>query len=116
MKKTFKQHQIICDLERDIEVKNVTIKELTSTLAEKDAIIERYKNSLEATNTDVSELKKLIKNTPEDCKPGDYCKACEFGKEFKIRMTHPNSICYYDQYVTICCKGGACSNFVKKED
>lgn len=111
--KKFNANQTISDLKTEISCKNATIKELTALLAEKDAIIERYKSSLEAANVDLTEYKKYLTNTPEDCKPGAYCRSCHFSEEFSVRLFNPTGSSRIE-YMPVCIKGGICSNFVKK--
>lgn len=93
----------VSDLTREICEKDDRIKELEADVAEKEAEI----NRLSQTLCDYTALRDA---TPDDCKRGEWCKACEFVKEFRVRCgpwrTHT---------IWACGKGESCPNFVQKE-
>lgn len=52
----------------------------------------------------------LHESTPEDCKRGKWCEACEFAKEFHYSSGWVNRTGYF------CGKGESCNNFIQKKE
>ncbi len=82
--------------------------------SEKDRIIKRLEfenRQLEAhikILTDKLDKILLDLNTaPEGCKPGPYCKACEFSKNYSY------SYLGHDNIIYTCGKAETCKNFVE---
>ena len=53
--------------------------------------------------------------TPEDCKRGEWCKACEFAVCRLVRVQHPNFATRYHT-VYMCGKGESCQHFVQRKE
>ena len=56
-------------------------------------------------------LKKTMNAVPDDCEMGVWCKACGFGKEYRL---HESDYGYGTYLGTICTKG-ICQNFTPRE-
>ena len=80
-------------------------KKLIDTIAECDEKI----NSLKSL---VKKYENLNDGVPEDCKRGEWCKACEFGKP--INVSDGPCGCISIRTVYFCGKGEACQHFVQK--
>lgn len=94
------------------------ILELTQTIEKKDEDIARLEQKLDEAEATISNLNSNLRSfkavndgTPEDCKRGSWCGACEFAKEVVI----PGKSFLGNTHVTFCGKGESCSNFVQKE-
>ena len=86
---------------------------LESKLRKKDETINELEWDINLYEKKIEEIQKLIDSIPEDCKPGGWCKACEFKKPFFLYR-------YGERYgvrdvVYACGKGEACKNFVQED-
>jgi hypothetical protein len=87
-------------------------RELTSE-KRKNEELQLQLDYAESSLKNVLEIKETI---PDGCFPGEYCRACEFSKDY-----------YYDSYIylylvhntsirgTLCNKANVCPNFTQKE-
>ena len=57
-------------------------------------------------------VQQLADMTPSDCKRGEWCKACEFGRIFCVERGWPYR--HYTAEIVLCGKGEACRNFVER--
>ena len=94
----------------------MTKKILKRLLAEREQEIAELNRELKDKNYRIScmydKLQKFITQedgTPEDCKRGKWCGACEFGRAYHIGYGPDRQLTYF------CGKGKACSNFVQKQ-
>ena len=91
------------------------IRELEGVNAEN----ERLRRALQDMQQDFQEVLTLQKSIPEDCTPGEYCKACGFGKEIyhNYRVSGFTVRRGYDEVVKgyICNRAAVCKNFIQKE-
>lgn len=60
----------------------------------------------------LNKIQQDINTTPEDCRRGPYCTACEFAKYYNVIDYNTN--CIIPTYV--CGKVNACKNFVEKKE
>ena len=79
----------------------------------------RLRSQLDKAIMDFKFATTLKQEMPDDCTPGTYCKACEFGKECfhnyhvytgGYSASYNSSVSFY-----ICTKGETCTNFIQKE-
>ena len=87
-------------------------KELEAIVAEKDREIGRLRCRLDYYEAKFEEIQKAVDATPDDCKPGEYCKACAFSKVYVIRDFYGGN-CLVPTY--LCNKAGSCEKFVQKK-
>lgn len=100
---------------------NKKVGAMTEELFLKDREIARLKeenadlrNCLSDTENAMKNIIAIKKTVPEDCTPGEYCRACEFGKSF----LHHNYIPIVRDSIIqgyYCGKGKSCQHFVQKE-
>lgn len=98
------------------------VKELERTLAQKDEEIDslerknkKLKQMLDDTENEMNKILKLKQTIPEDCTPGEYCRACEFAKPYVYHnyAYHSNRRDIITGH--LCNKGESCGCFVQKE-
>lgn len=70
-------------------------KKLVDALLASEANLKLYKKSY-------NKLRNIMDNTPKDCKPGRYCRACLYGE---LTYSHVD---YKDVYI---CTRNICKNF-----
>lgn len=90
------------------------VEELEKELANAERKNKNLRTQLEYAEDELRGVLELKTSIPEGCTPGEYCRACEFAKDY-----------YYDSYVygvhhtiiqgTLCGKGQACTNFIQKK-
>lgn len=93
------------------------IKELKENLCiciEKNGLlnkeIDELKNERQHLINTISDITRANYTTPEDCKRGEYCRACEFGRPLPITRGYG-----VWQEIVVCGKAETCKNFVQKE-
>lgn len=79
---------------------------------------DRLRRELNMAAYNMQELLQIKQTTTEDCIPGVYCEACQFGKFYHVRhyvSGYTVGRCY-DHEVSgyICDKANSCKNFVQK--
>lgn len=96
----------------------IELAEARNNLRVKDSIIEdlrkdkeRLEKYIDRLEEDINTIQASLKNTPDDCKLGNYCGACEFGRPYRIR----NSCFTSYRLITLCGRAEACKNFVARE-
>lgn len=87
----------IAELERE----NLELKREVERLEQREANWERR---FDAINETMSSL-------PDDCKPGEWCRSCQFGRMFVRYDRHIDN--YESLY--LCGKDSVCKNFVQKD-
>lgn len=91
--------------ESHVETEN---KALEDEIKIKDKKIDDLKNDLKRARDDISNLTKLPKTAPADCKEGAWCESCEFAKTYTARAG------IWGSYTKLYCgKEEACKNFVQ---
>ena len=90
-------NKTIKDQEREIDI-------LKKQLAESEKTVDALDKKLE-------EFTRLSDGTPDDCKRGPWCGACEFSKVMHISYGR-----FGYQNVYFCGKGESCSNFIQKKE
>lgn len=93
------------------QTKRQRIEQLEAQIAMKDREIARLEDLLAGHEIRFEKMEKTMKSTPEDCKPGEYCRACHFGEAYTMYDRHFHNI----RSVYLCGKGGSCDHFVQKE-
>lgn len=88
--------------------KRKRIEQLEAQLADKDGKISCLEDLVANYRYKIEDMQKTIESTPEDCVPGEYCRACSFAKMYAVRNT-----CLELEYVYFCGKAGSCRNFVQ---
>ena len=80
---------------------------------------ERLRRGLSNAESHISQLLTLRDNVPEDCNPGSYCAACEFGRLYTAYIYvggYMSDRCHdYRRDGYICDKANSCKNFIQKE-
>ena len=56
-------------------------------------------------------IQHMTENTPVDCTPGAWCRACTFAKVYNV----PHSYFGGCQAIYICGKGKSCRNFLQRD-
>lgn len=87
------------------------VSDLVSQIREKDERIEELESEITRLSDRMRAFFAAEDGTPDDCKRGEWCKACEFHKALHIPHGHWG----YDT-VYFCGKGDSCPNFVQKEE
>ena len=87
------------------------VRELEEELRDKDRQIRDLRDQVALYQNKVECIEKTLKNTPEDCKPGEYCKACAFSKVYMVKDPYTG---WHEMY--LCNKNGACKNFVQRSE
>lgn len=87
------------------------IKQLEAQLADKDRKIYRLEDLLARNEKKFELVQSMLGSKPEDCRMGEYCKACAFSKAYLV-FNHRR-----DDFDTmyLCNKAGSCQNYVQKE-
>ena len=93
------------------QTKRQRIEHLEAQIVKKDREIARLEDLLANHEIRFKKMEKTMESTPEDCKPGEYCRACHFGKAYTMYDRHFRNI----RSVYLCGKGGSCDHFVQKE-
>lgn len=77
--------------------------------------VNELKKLLARAETDLETALEAVHSKPVDCTPGEYCKACEFSKNYYY--WHHGYHSSHDFVVTgyFCDKGNSCKNFIQKE-
>lgn len=88
------------------------LKKENEELKKKNEELQRLLTKVES---DLGALIKTIESKPSDCIPGEYCKACEFGKNhyYWYHGYRNNHDAVFTGY--ICEKGESCRHFTQKE-
>lgn len=97
-------------LELELETNHRIIDELKRDKRELTDIATDHNNAIADLKAALRKFEVLNNATPENCKRGEWCKACEFAKEIRVPV---GSFGYKTEY--FCGKNEACSNFVQKE-
>lgn len=89
------------------------VEELERELEKAKRRIDGYRHDLSVAEDHIKHLTKIKESIPERCTPGDYCRACEFGKEYFYHSYNYG----YETTITayLCNKGNSCPNFVQKK-
>lgn len=95
-----------------IEELNRTINYLTSEV-----------NRLHHLDDKLFAIEKALDRTPDECRPGTWCAACEFGKEIVVPNKDRYTQClssngrlqFYGKSIYVCNRAMSCSNFIQKE-
>lgn len=93
------------------QTKRQRIEQLEAQIREKDRKITRLEDLLANHEMRFVNMQKTMDSTPSDCKPGEYCRACHFGKAYSM---YDRQFCN-TRTLYLCNKAGACENFVQKE-
>ena len=90
--------------------KKKRIEQLEAQIREKDRKIHRLEDLIANHEMKFEAIQRSLDSTPEDCKPGEYCKGCSFRKAYRIfnRRTDVFDTMY------VCNKAGSCPNFVQQ--
>ena len=72
----------------------------------------RLKNDIKYLTDKLDAIQRDLDATPEDCKPGRYCRICEFGEYHHIINTDGSIYYSFD----VCGKAMACKNFVERKE
>lgn len=99
-------------LEAEIRELKCKIDDLKDGIKDRDEQIKELTSTNEALERSLEEIDLAMKSTPEDCKPGEYCEACHFGRTYTIRRLHVGVT--YEKNIHLCNKAGSCENFVQK--
>ena len=91
--------------------KRKRIEQLEAQLREKDRKIDRLETLLATREAQFDSMQKAMDSTPSDCKPGQYCRACEFAKLYTMYDRGLHNL----RSVYLCNKAGACENFIQKK-
>lgn len=76
--------------------------------------LDQYKELLAEAERDLANCLNVKSQLPEDCTPGDYCKACEFSKEYYYRhYSYRTHDAIFKGH--LCNKANVCKNFTQKE-
>lgn len=86
------------------ESKSDCIKRLMSENKQLETDIRILKDKLDKIQHDID-------STPEDCKRGMYCGACEFSKTYHVFDDN-----YCRSVIYVCGKSEACKNFVERKE
>lgn len=70
---------------------------------------DRLEFELNCSTTALKDIQDMQATIPEDCIPGEYCRACEFVKSYFYHNRHALVTGY------TCGKGQSCKNFIQKE-
>lgn len=91
--------------------KRKRIEQLEAQLLVKDIKINRLEDIISKHEKRFEDMQNMLNSTPEDCRIGEYCKACSFSKAYYIHNRR------HDEYevVYLCNKAGSCKDFVQKE-
>lgn len=94
------EHQL-CKM-RDIEDENANLRKC-----------------LDKATAEITRLLDMQQSVPEDCKRGDWCVSCAFGKEHvsdvHVSVSRHSPGYTYTHRSWLCTKGESCKNFVQKE-
>lgn len=85
---------------------------LKKLLTERGQVIDKLTRELKEKDSKITRLEEFITRedgTPEDCKRGTWCGACEFSRSYHIGHGYDRRVFYF------CDKGNACPNFVEKK-
>lgn len=92
------------------------VAELEKEVQDLNRLLELVKKERDDAQKRVDYLNETLKDVcvvrddiPADCKPGEYCRACEFVKTYRF------SNMYWVATGYTCGKGQSCKNFVQKE-
>ena len=92
------------------------VEELEKEVQDLNRLLELVKKERDDARKKVDHLNETLKNfivmrddIPADCKPGEYCRACEFVKPYQFSNMYGVTTGY------TCGKGQSCKNFVQKE-
>lgn len=100
--------------EREEEIRKLesVIYDLNQKISELNGEVTRYKDIVKSLKSDLDSITKLKDATPEDCKQGEWCKACEFVKVYLSRSYFSDGL-WRTTPRYICGKGESCKNFVQ---
>ena len=111
-----KRGEVIMFSFKEKSKKDSTIKRLEFENRQLEAHIKILTDKLDKILLDLN-------TAPEGCKPGPYCKACEFSKSYSYSYSYHNDIVDYPylghhNIIYTCGKAETCKNFVemKKEN
>lgn len=97
--------------------KKKEIAELYAKLRDVDAEIARLHVEAEEREEYITNLtehldrmESALEHTPNDCKVGEWCHACEFGKAYTIGTRNG----FLVRTIYLCDKASACQNFVQR--
>lgn len=91
----------------ELVAENKNLKSRIEELVDKN---ENLESKIEKLNNDLDEITSDINTTPEDCKRGEWCEACEFAKFYSITNNY-----HYSTKCT-CGKAEVCKNFVERHE
>lgn len=93
------------------------VRELEEELVRTRSECNKYRNFSVHLENKLDEISRVSDNTPEDCKRGHWCMACEFGKVYHYleSFDFSTSIKTRNQ-IYVCGKAESCQHFVQKED
>lgn len=92
------------------------IRELEEKLARAQMESNKYRNMAAHLEYRLDGISRVSDNTPEDCKRGHWCAACEFGKVYHYLESYDFSMGIKTRnQIYVCGKGESCKNFIQKE-
>lgn len=91
--------------------KQKRIEQLEAQLLVKDRKINRLETLLATREAQFDSMQKAMDSTPSDCKPGAYCRACQFAKVYTMYDRGLRNL----RSVYLCNKAGSCQHFIQKE-
>lgn len=90
------------------------ILELEKELKKRDSQISKMDSCLKDYIRKFEMMQNISSNTPDDCKRGEWCKACEFANVYHVPSLYMLDYELTTTPIYICGKGESCKNFVQK--
>lgn len=91
--------------------KRQRIEQLEAQLRDKDRKIASLEDQINRYQINFELMQTLCDSTPDDCTPGEYCKACDFAKVYYFYSRYNMKL----EPVYLCNKAGSCKHFIQKE-
>lgn len=103
------------EYEAEILKLNLEINELRREIIDLECDKKKLKITVNDLENAIDSMTKLTDTIPEDCKQGEWCKACEFVKEYQISQFRGGGVwSYVTRYM--CGKGESCQHFVQRKE
>lgn len=93
------------------------IRDLEEKLIDTEIERNNYRNMAISLEQKLDDIARLEETTPEDCKKGPWCVACEFGKVYHYMEHYDfNTNTRICNKIYVCGKGESCKNFIQREN
>lgn len=103
------------EYEEEIRKLEFVIHDLKQEISDLKEEVTCFKASTESLEKDLDNITKMKDSTPEDCKRGEWCKACEFSRIYFSRVYHGGAV-WRSCPTYMCGKGESCKNFVQRKE